>query len=436
MTFPFPHFCVSNIAAWGWYALARKNADDQNAISSGDITFDVDVSDDGNIHSILSNTAKFVVPAAWNGRYGIFRANVLTNSTASASLEAKKNGVGYQGAGRLDSDTGGTQAINIKSAPVVMATGDEFSAFVVLNSTDGIGAAEDTWAQLQVLPVTFSGALVAKSAGQAISASTLTAMAWGVETYDLNNYHSNVTNNTRLTTQSGESLVIVSSGIRSSSVTDAMSVRIYKNGATFPGSPIADHASGGEDHVCVESAPVAVTGGTDYFESMVAHNTATTIAQHEYSWFSIRVLPSSTKYALVNLTSNETIVADVPEIIAWDAETADTDGFWNSGAPTVLKIPSGLGGKYWQAGFNGLTSSSSGQFIAELLLDGVPFHGMAKSDTDTGGTDSLNMISGIIGPLAVGQELSIRCTGTGATKTLNSGDHTWFYIMEVEPVLS
>lgn len=128
--------------------------------------------------------------------------------------------------------------------------------------------------------VGFSGALVKKSVDQTGANYTGgVAIAWDAEEYDLNSFHDNVTNNTRLTVPSGVNYVRVWASVTTASLTTSLDVtlRITKNGAAFIGrGSMTSDSDGTTPTSTVVSAVVAVMAG-DYFEAFLTITTDTTV---------------------------------------------------------------------------------------------------------------------------------------------------------------
>ena len=115
------------------------------------------------------------------------------------------------------------------------------------------------------------GALVYKSADQAIANITLVLLTWNSETYDTDSIHDNVTNNTRLTVPAGVTQVKLKASIRwQGNATGDRSVLFLKNNLSFRGTnsvviPGVNASSKG----IVLSTPVLDVVAGDYFEMQV-----------------------------------------------------------------------------------------------------------------------------------------------------------------------
>lgn len=135
----------------------------------------------------------------------------------------------------------------------------------------------DTYGRRLITPWTgvFRGALAYATAAQSIVSGAYTAIAFAAESYDTDNIHDNVTNNTRLTVPSGITKVRVAGfGIFASNVTGARAWAFYKNGASFSPGWVESYAQAADDNYgrgFLVSPVLSVVGG-DYFELMGYQN--------------------------------------------------------------------------------------------------------------------------------------------------------------------
>lgn len=423
-------------ARFGWYALVYKATDTMTSGSSGEQTFDGEISDVANIHSTVTESSKLIIPAAWDGRYGIVKFGAEANSSG-IGLWPLKNGSTFAGGGRQDSITGGDQFNTITSAPVLLTAGDEFEAHFFLASAVGLTTNEHTWFSIELLPTSFDGALASKSGSQAISAGTLTAVQFdGTDTYDPNARHDPVTNNTRMNTISGDELVILYGGIRTSTLASGqivMDMLMSVGGgaaASFFGQPRCDAESDDEDHLCCQSAIISVPNpGTDYFVLQGFHTIATDIVASNHTYFGIRKLPSDTEYILLQLTADEDVGTGVNTTIVWDSVVANTGPFTHSGAYVVIDENG-----WYEISANLTFVSATGQSSGKLQLDDADFYGMAERDSDTAGTDAVNMVSAPV-YLTNGQQVSVKGYQV-AGGDVDAGDFTWFCVRKIVPPTS
>lgn len=408
----------------GFYALAHKSADQSG--TSGVVSFGAEVSDLAGVHDTAVNSSRFTVPAAWNGRYVRFLGNFFSGSTVD--ITALRNGASFPGAGHGAAQTSGDDGVNAISAPVLTSTGDYFEWNFSSSVSATIYNDEPTWAQLELLPSDFNGAVAQKSAGQALTAGTTTVLTWDTELYDLGGWHDNATNNSRLTVPSGVSLVRLSAGIKGGNVADQLVASMIKNGVTARGLPQADCDTDDEDSITVVSAPIVVTAG-DYFEARAFFTNATTVPNADGVWFAIEKLPSDLKYALVHRSSNQAIAGVTTTTVQWNAEVVDTDG-WHDNVtnPSRLTVPAGVSRVRVTA--NLVTeATASGQFVMTMLKNGADFIGSARSESDTAGTDSVNGMSAIVA-VVPGDYFEVQVYSTGAID-IGSSVASWFSIEEV-----
>ena len=144
------------------------------------------------------------------------------------------------------------------------------------------------------LIVPFRGALVKRTTSQSIPNNTVTNVNWDAEEYDTDNIHDNVTNNERLTVPSGVTKVkICGNDYWPTNNSGDRMLRLYKNGAYFPGTgrmAIRSAASAyTSQNIC--SAVVSVTSG-DYFTMQVWQNSADALNLEagEPLWFSMEII--------------------------------------------------------------------------------------------------------------------------------------------------
>ena len=139
----------------------------------------------------------------------------------------------------------------------------------------------------------FIGALVTKSSSQAIAAGVTTALTWDQEVYDTNDFHDNVTNNTRMTIPAGVTKVICRSNITGSNQTGQLVLSLRKNGSDVEGGFLCDTDTSGIDGLNGVSSVIDVSAG-DYFEVFAFSSSARDISNNVFTWFSIEAVPEST----------------------------------------------------------------------------------------------------------------------------------------------
>jgi hypothetical protein len=140
------------------------------------------------------------------------------------------------------------------------------------------------------------GALVKKSAAltaQNVTAA-FTAITWNTDVYDTDAIHDTGSNTSRLSVPSGWSWVRLTGRLRVENLTapNYLAVAIYKNGVTFNGYPqhLGTNDTLATHDIMLVSAPLHVTGGTDYFEMMWNVGVDTSVDIGADSWFAIELI--------------------------------------------------------------------------------------------------------------------------------------------------
>jgi len=417
-------FAASVVIA-GWYALVRPSS---NVLVTSPVVipFDTEVVDTPDIHSTVTNTSRLTIPSAWNGRYGRLMAN--WRGDAEVEMTMLKNGSTFVGSGvGRSSGTTGDDHVWHSSAPILLATNDYFE---IQGSGLNIIASNYTWAQLELMPSTFDGALVKKTGSQAISASTTTALSWAAEEYDLGGWHDNVTNNDRLTVPAGVSLVRASASAKADVTDTGQTVlSIYMNGAIGTrGLPSGDTMGAGTEGLTVMSAPIAVIPG-DYFSAHFFDSVATNVPADNEVWFAIEKLPSDLKYCIVYRSTDFAVPSgNVLTAVQWNAEQVDTDTWHDTGANTTrLTVP--LGVTHVRVSFSLQSSNTTGQWGAAIIKNGSSFVGEARVDTETTGSDNVNAMTAIL-EVIPGDYFEIHAFSDNANNVTTSVN-TWACIEEV-----
>ncbi|MBI5306279.1 type II secretion system protein [Candidatus Wolfebacteria bacterium] len=167
-----------------------------------------------------------------------------------------------------------------------------------IESTSGGFKFPDGTTQTTATP-NFNGALVYSSVNWTIPFGNMTYITWDSETYDTNNIHNNVTNNSRLTVPAGVTKVRLSANALFGGSANAVELKIYKNRLSFTGSPsMMIYPIAGNWHTYnIVSPAIDVTAG-DYFEVAASAQTSnetmyTTYTplytQHE-AWFAMEII--------------------------------------------------------------------------------------------------------------------------------------------------
>lgn len=412
------------------HSLAYKTAVQSITTTPAPLVYGAELVDTINAFNVATSTSRHVVQAAYTGRYGRFG---FSSQVANTAYEGKtfKNGAAFRGmAQKHSSIVTGNAAINAKSAPVVLATSDYFEAYVdVTTGTNDTAVNDQNWGELEIMPPWFAGALVDKSAGQALAASTVTTLTFDQEVYDIGGWHDNVTNNSRLTIPSGVSLVRVQFNALSTTTSGQIIGLIGKNGAgtiSPSGNTEQLFAKGMNGY----TGPLAVTAG-DYFVFQVFVTTAQTLPAGNTCWFSIEQLPPLLKYALVTKNATQALSAGVAAIVTWNTEVADV-GTWHDTVTnnTRLTVPSGVTKVRVSANVEG--ASAANPFHAQILKNGAVVVGTSKSNNNASGADYLNLSTAILDVVA-GDYFEVEVTSTTARNIATSTNgNCWFAIEEVK----
>lgn len=139
------------------------------------------------------------------------------------------------------------------------------------------------------------GALVTLAADETgADYTTATAVPFDEETYDTDDIHDNVTNNTRLTVPTGVTRVRLSgcAVITSLFTNQQVSLIIYKNGSFLYSGAAWQYAQTGSGGLGISvHGPVLVVTATDYFELFIdtASDTSVTIEELR-TWFAMEII--------------------------------------------------------------------------------------------------------------------------------------------------
>lgn len=122
----------------------------------------------------------------------------------------------------------------------------------------------------------FSGAVLTKSSTQSIGTATATAISFDGEVYDTDDYHSNVTNTTRLTAPA-DGYYLVGGSVEMSELSDLNYVilRIRKNGSDNDGDGRSRHTvstTGTSGYLSPNISRVVNLNEGEYVELLVEHN--------------------------------------------------------------------------------------------------------------------------------------------------------------------
>ena len=193
-----------------------KNTSDltsQNYSSGGVIAWASEVYDTDAFHSTSSNQSRITIPSAANGRYGILKANIrLSSVSANQNVNVGINKGGtpfYIGFGQQNAQSGSSSYgwVEAETQPVLLTTGDYFEAAMFCNDSSTTVDANASSFSLEVLPVSFQGALCKINANvTGHNYSTPEDLTWnGTDVYDTTgaDQHDPASNNTKIIITSG-----------------------------------------------------------------------------------------------------------------------------------------------------------------------------------------------------------------------------------------
>jgi hypothetical protein len=384
-----------------WYVLVYKTEDQPGTATLDVQDFDGEEVDGADAHD-PGSPSLITIPALWDGHYGRVAVNYVSpDVTASAGLAAdtQKDSASYLGHIDTVTRTQSTfpQTVGGYGAILPLATGDVYRARVQHEVGSFVSASDRSWMQLETFADGFQGALAHKSANQTLSDSVWGIMAFGSELYDTDGFHSTVTANSRMVIPADVSLIRVSANLVSNDGANQFILNITKNGFSVSGSPVNEVSTSQftDLRLGAISAPLAVVEG-DYFEVFAYHSGNTRVVlDDDGTWFQIEVLPDDLKYALVKKSASQSIPANVPTILAWDAETVDVGG-WHSTVTlnSRLVVPEGVS---FVRLFGNITVGTTGAFIEGYFLkNGSSFVGNGSRVVHSTGADSTNFASSII----------------------------------------
>lgn len=110
-----------------------------------------------------------------------------------------------------------------------------------------------------------SSAKAVGSAAQNIT-STPAFVAWDAEEYDYDNYHDNVTNNSRLTVPTPGLYLVGFTVVHSTAAMGRLLCQLYKNGAVVAGGSTEADGGAGQYPTCSATAPSVCSTAGDYFQ--------------------------------------------------------------------------------------------------------------------------------------------------------------------------
>lgn len=137
------------------------------------------------------------------------------------------------------------------------------------------------------------GALVKKTGNQTINNNAWTTLVWPSEAYDTDDLHDDVTNNSRLTADTGRLWVRLTAGVKwDNNSAGQRRLRIIKNGsAVFDGHPSTRYVASTQSDIVLTS-PVLAVVADDYFEAQVYQSSGVnrTVDAVSSTWFAMELL--------------------------------------------------------------------------------------------------------------------------------------------------
>ncbi len=293
----------------GALAVNSVNRAGQNISGSVNLTFDTDSYDSDGFHDTGSNTSRLTVPVAYNGRYGIIKANYALQNVSNSqqgNIVIKKNGGSFTTASVQNMQNGpvGHFWIDTETQPTLLATGDYFEMTAYCQDTsvqiDAIGTA----ISIQILPAGFKGALCQMNADATANYTTPTAIAWdGTDIYDADAAHDPASSNSKIIVPSAWNgkygvLTAVIHGTTDLTANNSVSVGILK-GATSAydgfGGFGGHNANATQPIINAHSSIVLLTTGDEYtctyWNSSDTSVTIDAVAANCNTTFGLRVLP-------------------------------------------------------------------------------------------------------------------------------------------------
>ena len=381
----FAYIGPSGASLGGRYIAVYHSAGVTTGVSATAMAMDSEMYDIGNNHDPAVNNSRITMPSYWANRY-VRSWGQMEYSSGGNYNSIRKNGSNYDGG-----CTGYLMgvALNIVGAPVVVAAADYFEMYDG-NVTGNTVSGNYSWLGVDLLPTSFAGALVGKTAVQAIAASTWSELTWDSEVYDTSTIHDNATNNMRLTVPSGATLVRVNANVEfSNDSANDTGIRFKKNGGTAFCQKISNTSGISTEFINACSPPMVVTAG-DYFTVDVYVGTALNAVNGNRTWFCLEVLDPAVSGAHVGrVTSADAISSGGgDDIIGWNTELYDTGGWHdNSTNNSRLTVPSGVNrvrcGAYIAgdvvAGTLGMRLLKNGAAVRGAFLDNAAASVLASS---------------------------------------------------------
>lgn len=254
------------------------------------LTWAAEVYDTDAFHDNSTNNSRLTVPS------GVSLVRVSASLATTTNLGAGdqivitmlKNGSAVVGCFAKDTLSASRPGrLCAVSGILAVSPGDYFEVQVFQSGgARDYTAQDDTWFQIEEVPSARKYALVNKSATQAITGNTWTAVAFGAEVADTDGIHDNSTNNTRMTVPSGCTRARAMFNIKTPSSGALMQGRVIKNGSHVAGLPWFVTDTTGTDSLNGFGAWIDVSPG-DYLECQFQASLGLTLGTDAETWFCV-----------------------------------------------------------------------------------------------------------------------------------------------------
>lgn len=365
-------------------ALAFDSTNRSYGAAVSTVGFEGEVYDTAKYYHAPTDNKAMIAPAT-----GPYRLVAFLTQSASHAFSFRRNGADFGGAGYGSSNTVGSDYVNIKSAPIVLATGDKAE---VVKATGSVGAGVGfQWFSIEQLPANLRYALVYKGAAQgALAASVNHQVTLQTVVADTDGFYSGA-QPTRLTVPEGISRVRVCSSIRMNAAGAGELIVQQRYNGTYTGRAVQDVQHSLDFRACnIVGPPLNVAPG-DYFETDVFHDSGTIdLIASVHNWMSIEEVPSAIDVCLAYRSSSYTIPTvgaffDVP----FNAEEYDDNNIHSTVTdPANFVAPAGA--THCRVTFNLAKSATTGELIGRAVINGVQAYGCPLADSETNGSDFCN----------------------------------------------
>lgn len=175
---------------------------------------------------------KIVIPASLNGKKLRFSAAINAPIATGFALRVSilKNGANEPGLPSQTAMSAGSDFVSLLGAPIIVATGDEFTVLVETTDTSSrdIPTGNNVWFQAEVMPDDYRGALLKRNTSQSVTAGVGATLAWEEAVYDTDGFW-NIADPSVLVAPAGKVRVI--GNARPTTTTLDLRASIEKNGS-------------------------------------------------------------------------------------------------------------------------------------------------------------------------------------------------------------